>query len=432
MQLDRGGLERMGGRVWQAVRLAVVRLRFVGLVGVAMVGAARLDDLSALARGLSGGSGPMAAPVPASRYACPMHPRAVRTAPGACPACGMPLQRVEEDGAPRQAMTGERLRLGGLAFATAERRPLEREVTALATLEFDERRLARLSTPVRARVLAVHVGAPGTPVRRGEVLATLSARELTQLGRDLQRGLPPEDATVVLARQRLLQLGLSEAQLDRLARGHDPTAFDLLSPLDGVLVGKTVIAGDQVPELTALFTVADVSRLWLVTRLPEADALVARPGDLVEAELLAEPGQLVSGRLTWLDAAIDPLTRTLAARAEVDNPLGRLRTGMSGRARLRLPVGADGELPLLVPATAVVDTGLHQLVWREGEQGVLEATEVRISARVGQVYAVSAGLEAGDRVVAQGAFLLSADQRLRAAPEPPRRTEPARDGGDTG
>jgi Cu(I)/Ag(I) efflux system membrane fusion protein len=400
--------------IWRAVRVAAVRLRFLGLVAAAMLAAANLDALSGVARHLLGGSQATgSAPPPGATYACPMHPQATRSEPGQCPACGMPLRRVEAARGAAVGLSSERLRLGGLAFATVERRPLERELTALATLELDERRVARLTTPLRARVVAVHVAAPGAPVRRGEVLATLSARDLTQLGRDMQRGLPPDDATVVLARQRLLQVGLSEAQIDRLARGHDPTAFDLLSPLDGILVGKTVVAGDQVPELTALFTVADISRLWLVTRLPEVDALLAGQGAPVEAELLSDQGHPVVGQLAWLDAAVDPLTRTLAVRAEIDNPRRLLRPGMSGRARLRVPMGTQGELPLLVPASAVVETGLRQVVWREGGDGVLEAAEVTVSARVGQVYAVGSGLQEGDRVVAQGAFLLSADQRLR-------------------
>jgi Cu(I)/Ag(I) efflux system membrane fusion protein len=413
---------------WAALRIALVRLRFVALVAGAALVAAHLDDLEALVRRAARGAPPAAAATQGGAYACPMHPDAVRSEPGTCPACGMPLHRREAEEGVHLALGAERARLGGLAFARVERRPLERELTALATLELDDRRVARLATPLRAQVLAVRVAAPGAPVRRGEVLATLGARELAVLGRDLQRDLPPDDPTILLARQRLLQMGLSEAQVDRLRVSHQPTAFELLSPLDGILVARSAVSGDQVAELTPLFTVADVSRLWLVVRLPEEEALLAAPGTRVEAELLSAPGLVVGGRVAWQDAQVDPQTRTLAVRAEVDNPRGLLRPGMSGRARLRLPVGSPGAPPLVVPATAVVDTGLRQVVWREDEAGILEPAEVKLTARVGAFVAVASGLEEGDRVVAQGAFLLSADQRLRppALPAPTAAPAPAR------
>jgi Cu(I)/Ag(I) efflux system membrane fusion protein len=129
--------------------------------------------------------------------------------------------------------------------------------------------------------------------------------------------------------------------------------------------------------------------------------------------MLAAPGVILRGSSSWIDAALDPQTRTLAVRAEVDNPGGRLRPGLSGRARLRVPIGSQENPPLVVPATAVVDTGLRQIVWREDEEGVLEPVEVTVAARAGPACAISSGLEEGERVVVQGAFLLSADQRLR-------------------
>jgi Cu(I)/Ag(I) efflux system membrane fusion protein len=404
--------------LWVAARLVLVRLRFVGLVALAAALAGSLDELSALARRVRGAGEAPAAVARAGRYACPMHPDAVRGEPGKCPACGMPLRRVEADEPAHVALTSDQVKLGGLTFATVERRPLDQELTALAELALDERRVAVVSTPLRARVLAVHVAAPGTPVRRGERLATVSSREIYQLGRDLQLDLPTSDATHVLARQRLLQFGLTEAQLDRLAHGRDPTAFELLSPMDGVLVSTSAVAGDQVPEMAGLFRVADLSRLWLVTRLREADALLVGPGTALEAELVAAPGQVLSTRVSWLDATVDAATRTLAVRALVDNPTGLLRPGMTGRARLRVPVGSPEAPPLLVPASAVVDTGLTQTVWREDEAGVLEPVEVKVGARVGPLCVIASGLREGERVVAQGAFLLSADQRLKPTAGP--------------
>lgn len=404
-----------GSAAWRALRIAAVRLRFVGLVALAALLAASLDDLSALARSVLVRAGP-APVVAAGAYVCPMHPDAVRSAPGTCPVCGMPLRpREPAEATGRVALGDEALRLGGLTFARVERRPLEREVTAPAALEVDERRVVRLSTPVRASVKHLHVAAPGALVRRGEVLVSLEARDLYQFGKELQRGLSSEDPSVVLARQRLLQMGLSEAQVTRLRAGHDPTRLDLLAPLDGVLVSRTVSVGDQLGELAPLATVADLSRLWLMARLAEEDALLVPVGTAVEAELPAVPGVLLRGTVQWVDAALDPQSRTLAVRAEVSNPDGVLRPGMSGRIRVRVPVGGS-EPPLVVPASAVVDSGLRQVVWREDAEQGLEPVEVKVAARAGEVYAIASGLKEGDRIVARGAFLLSADQRLRSVP----------------
>jgi Cu(I)/Ag(I) efflux system membrane fusion protein len=421
-----GGFDRLK-RLRSTLRIVAVRLRFIGLIaGAALLGAS-LDDLSAVARDVvvrfQGGRAAVAAPAAgaAERYVCPMHPDAVRASPGSCPACGMPLHRQDADEGQHVALGADKARLGGLRFARVERRPFEREVSGLALLELDERRVARVTTPVRAAVVAVHQASVGAPIRRGESLATLSSRDVAQLGRDLQRHLPADDATLLLARQRLLQLGLTAQQVDRLRTGRDPSAFELLAPFDGVLLAKGAVAGDQVPELTPIFTVADLSRLWLVARLTEEDALAAGPGAPIEAELVSAPELLLRGQVSWVDPVVDPATRTLSVRAVVENPRGLLRPGMTGRATLRVAVGSREAPPLVVPSSAVVDSGLRQIVWREDEAGILEPAEVKVASRAGALCAIASGLEEGDRIVVEGAFLLSADQRLRparGAPEP--------------
>lgn len=469
---------------WRVLRVALVRLRFVGIVALAAAVAATADDWSSLARGLLGygrlavGEAPprYACPMhpevvgerpgpcskcgmplvskpetavvhtcpmhpevtgapggdcpqcgmrlvrretaPAVEYFCPMHPDAVRGEPGKCPACGMPLRRREEGELAHVALTPERARLGGLDLAHVQRRTLEREVVAPANLELDERRVARLSTPLRAVIQSVNVAAAGQAVRRGEVIAQLASRDLFAYGRDLQRDVPDDEAGVVIARQRLLQIGLTPAQIDRVRRYRDPTRFDLLAPIDGVLVTRTATLGDQVPELTPLFTIADLSRLWLVARVFEEDALLVRPGMTFEAQVLADPGVTLRAEVTWIDAVVDPQTRTLAVRADIPNPGGRLRPGMAARAIFHVVSGSPSSPPLVVPDTAVVDTGLRQVVWREDEDGTLEAVEVMVSARAGGLVAIGSGLDDGDRVVTDGAFLLSADLRLRSGGKP--------------
>lgn len=432
--------------LWRAFRVVVVRLRFVGLVLLAAAIAANLDELSTLARDIVVNAHAHSVQTRAARYVCPMHPEvvsdepgvcpscrmrlsrqeasaaeyvcpmhpdAVRSEPGKCPACGMPLRKREEDGEASLALTSARARLASIAFTTVRRQSLEREVTAVASVEFDERRVVRLTTPLRAQVSAVRVAAPGALVRRGESVATLAIRDLYQLGRDLQRTTDEADATLVLARQRLLQLGLSKAQVDRLHAGRDPIAVELLSPFDGILVSRTAVVGDQVPEMASLATVAEISKLWLVARLPEEDALLGARGTEVEAELVAAPGLTIRGRITWVDSAVDAASRTLAVRAEIDNPGGVLRPGMTGRVRLKVPVGSPDDPPLVVPAAAVVDNGRERIVWREDEEGIMEAERVTVGARAGHLYAISQGLKEGDRIVSEGAFLLSADQLLK-------------------
>lgn len=405
-------MKRRASIVLRALRVAAVRLRFIVLVAMAGLLGALAEDLWALARSVL-------APARLSRaaggwlYICPMHPAVVRSEPGKCPSCGMPLGRRAATDHRAAARATERPRLEGIAFAQVERRPLVREVIAPAALEIDERRVVRLSTPVRAAVQQVFVAAPGAIVHRGEILAALASRELFAFARELQRPVSSEDATAVLARERLLQMGLSEVQLNRIRAGRDPTRFDLISPVDGILVAKAALPGDQVAELTPLLTVADVRRLWLTIRLSEEEGLLVRPGTPIDAELLAAPGLTLRTTVQWIDASVDSETRTLAARAEVPNPEGALRPGMTARARLRVAIGSEVEPPLVVPASAVVDTGDRQVVWRQGEKECSpQAVEVEVAARAGAYWAIAKGLAEGDRVVVHGAFLLSADERL--------------------
>lgn len=414
-----------------ALRAILVRLRFVGLVAAVALLAAVADDLSALGRGLSRRLGPRG-PLPAgtarattvegSEYACPMHPDAIRGQPGTCPACGMPLAprprplAASSAAGPRLALSVKSGEQGGITLVAVERRPLWREIRAPFTLEIDERRLARVSTRFKALVSALRVSGPGDPVRRGQPLALLEVPELLSYTRDLvrARAAGEADAQRTVNRERLLLLGLTTRQLDRLTESGDPLHLEVHAPMDGTVVSKLVAPGDVVMEGQPLLAVADLGRLWAVARLYQDDAALVEVGAPLVLEAPGLPGGRLEAEVTWRDAALDPGSRTLAVRTEVENRGGALRPGMSGRATVRLPLGAAGAPPLSLPASAVVDTGAHRVVWREVAAGSYEPVEVQLGPRAGERYLVTAGLAEGDRVVEGGAFLLWAEARLKA------------------
>ena len=410
---------------WTAVRILLVRLRFVALVAGAALAAAFADDLSALAHGIFARTGVPQARVAAAasfaEYVCPMHPDSVHTTPGSCPACGMPL--VLRAAAPAQSadesgleLSPEQRRQGGIAVVQVQRRELVRELSALATIEPDERRVAHVVARLKGLVQSVLVAAPGDRVQKGDLLAVLEVPDLFSYGRELIKGRRDGDAQYLLAQQRLLLMGLTRLQVARLEKTGNPMRLEVHAPFSGTVLVKSVVPGDLVTEGTPLFTVADLSRVWAVARPYENEAALLVPGMEVEVEPAGEPGRTHRGRISSSEASVDRDTRTLSVRAELDNLDGALKPGMSARAIFRVPLKESGQPPLVVPVSAVVDTGGQQLVFRELTPGSYEPLAVAVSARAGDLCALASGPSEGDRVVAQGAFLLWAESRLKGRP----------------
>jgi Cu(I)/Ag(I) efflux system membrane fusion protein len=300
-------------------------------------------------------------------YFCPMHPNVVRGDPGNCPICGMPLSKrkkgekevLPEGVTARVALSTFRVQQAGVQTAEVGYAPLAETLTTVGNVVFDERRLARISSKTKgtARVEKLHVNFTGTPVKAGEPLAELYSPELYQAVRELllaqrnaAQGTRLQSATsrallgggtdlVQLAREKLALWGLTPQQIDQiLASGQADYRMPILSPISGVVIRKNVVEGQYVAEGEALFEVADLGRVWVQAQVFEDQIGKVQVGQAVEATVEAFPGETFRGTVAFIDPALDPATRTVNVRYDLENPEVRLRPGMFASVTLRTPV----------------------------------------------------------------------------------------------
>ena len=217
------------------------------------------------------------------------------------------------------------------------------------------------------------------------------------------------EADLEAARQRLVLLGLTPERLGGL-KAPGQIASDILvpAPIDGVITARSVNLGQVAAVGQELFTVTDLSSVWIVGDLYEQDFRAVRVGSDAAVTTQAYPGLVTRGRVTYIDPRVDPQTRTAKVRVEVPNPAGRLRLGMFATMAFTTP---RGEPAMTVPRSAVQAIGDRQIVFvaAPDEEGKFVARTVRLGSPVGAGYLVLAGLKLGDVVVTEGSFFLRAE-----------------------
>jgi len=389
---------------------------------------------------------------PTDPYLCPMHPEETGTSAEArCPICEMKLvprppaksaAATPSTTAPPAAAEGvpglvpvelglDRVQLIGVRTAVATRSELLPELRTVGFVTANESKVARVHTRFSGWIERLAVATTGQKVKRGELLASIYNVELLPAqqeflsarrwnARSTSAPAPSSKSAELMApleqdaRTRLELLGMSSAEIDRIAETGKPTrSVAVSSPLTGHVMRKSVAQGTYVQPGTELFEIADLSKLWVLADVYEYEAPRVRVGQAAEVELSASPGQRVTGKVGLIYPTVDADTRTLRVRIELDNEDMRLRPGMYANVLLRLGA-AEG---VVIPSEALVDTGDHQYVFIAKEGGRFEPRRVRAGARTGERTQILEGVAAGDVVVTTANFLLDSESRLRAAIE---------------
>ena len=215
------------------------------------------------------------------------------------------------------------------------------------------------------------------------------------------------------AKQELRLLGLGERQINKTS-ADDPSAalFPLKSPIDGTIIDKHVSLGEVVSPERNLFTIADLSKVWIWIDIYERDLAGVHLEDDVAVRVDAFPKKTFNGKVAYIRNQVDPDTRTARARIDVTNVDGRLRPGMFATVTVTDPHGSEGEkapLTLLMPASAVQRDGTEQIAFVPAGKNRYERRTLRLGRRTDAYIEVLAGLSAGESVVIEGAFLLKSE-----------------------
>ncbi|MBI2518609.1 MAG: efflux RND transporter periplasmic adaptor subunit [Opitutae bacterium] len=365
----------------------------------------------------------------ATVYQCPMHPWIKSDKPGAkCTICGMELVAAPagDSGATADpnlvTLTPASATVVGVRTVEARRGALVRTLRVNGIVDDDDTRHRILTARVPGRVEKLFVNYVGAEVREGEPLATIYSPMMLTAQRQYVERLRAGNTAFTAsdraaARERLLELGLTEEEVNILEHTLEPVAIvNVRAPMSGTVVARHVYEGqelnkDESSAETQLFEIGDFSSMWFMFDAYEPDLAWLRTGLSVEVTVASQPGRIYTAPIAFIDPNLDPMTRTAKVRVVLPNRDRALLHKQTGLARVRL------EVPdvLIVPRSAVLQHGAEPIVFVEQTDRAYLARRVR-PGRVGdQTVEIVDGLKEGDRVVTEGGLILDGQAQLARA-----------------
>src|SRR5271154_1400679 len=333
-------------------------------------------------------------------------------------------------------ITPERRQLIGLKFATVARKDLSDRLETTGNIEADERLQGYVQTRFAGwieRVFAnstyqyVHRGQPLFTIYSPDLMSTeseyLLAIEARKRVKDSTVGDVTTDASSLVdsAAERLKLWGVSPREIARLERERTVRhAVEIDSPMSGYIVERNALPNMYVQPDTRLFTITDLSKVWIYAAVFQDEIGKVHSGDPATVTVDAYPGTNFDGRVDFIQPQIDPMTRTAKVRCEFNNPKVQLLPGMFAHVALDLPMGEQ----TVIPDTAVLRTGMHNVAFIDRGDGYLTPAEIELGQHVGDQFIVLKGLAPGQQIVSSANFLIDSESQLQAAagafvPPPP-------------
>ncbi|MBP6583682.1 MAG: efflux RND transporter periplasmic adaptor subunit [Chromatiaceae bacterium] len=363
-------------------------------------------------------------PIPAAAvYQCPMHPWIKSDQPGdRCTICGMELVAVTQEGAgrvdpDRVTLNAAQAAVTGVQTSPVIRGTLTRTLRVSGIIEDDDTRHRILAARVPGRIEKLHVNYVGAEVEAGAPLATVFSPEMLTAQRQyverIKAGaVASSQSERSAARERLLELGLTEEEIVILEGTHKPTAMvNIRAPLSGTVITRAVYEGQYVKTNDPLFEIGDFSRMWFMFDAYEPDLAWLRVGQTVEVSIPSQPGQVLTAPISFIDPSLNERTRTARVRVTLENPERQLRYRQTAQAAVAITTPEV----LLAPRAAILQHGERPIAYVEEAGQGYRAREVRLG-RVGDTQVeILSGLGEGDRLVTQAALILDSQAQLAHA-----------------
>jgi Cu(I)/Ag(I) efflux system membrane fusion protein len=423
-------------------------------------------------------------------WTCSMHPQIKLPKPGKCPICGMdliPLETGKDEmkGMRELSVSTHSAKLMEIETAPVERKFVTAETRMVGKVDYDETRVSDISAWVPGRLDRLFVDYTGVPVRKGDHMVYLYSPELLSAQEELLQAIQAvknlkgsdvsimremSKATVAAVREKLRLWGLTSKQIAQIEkRGKASDHMTIYSPAGGIVIHKHAQEGMYVKTGTKIYTIADLSQVWVQLDAYESDLIWLRYGHNVEFTTESYPGEAFKGTISFIDPILNEATRTVKVRVNVPNPEMKLKPGMFVRAVVRAKVASSGRVmdmalarkwicpmhpeevkdsagncsicemplvrteslgyvgldpekadkPLVIPASAPLITGKRAIVYAvvpNREKPTYEGREIVLGPRAGDYYLVRRGLNEGERIVTKGSFKIDAELQIQAKP----------------
>jgi RND family efflux transporter MFP subunit len=370
-------------------------------------------------------------------YQCPMHPSYISDKPGECPICNMALVPIKKE-QPTAAVSNveghatvtigpEGRQLIGVQTGLASKRVIKKRTRAVGIVTYDERGLSAVNLKFSGWVDKLFVKATGEAVHKGQPLMSVYSPEFLEAQRNYVLALessaglaarPGGEAqafakqSVDSARERLLLWDVTPEQITEIEQSKEPQRnIAILSKVEGVVISRDVVEGASVEAGMNLFQIADLRTVWVEADLYEYEIPLVKVGDGAAVTLSSFPGEEFAGTVTYIYPYLNKETRTVRARFEVTNADGRLKPGMYATVE----IGSDLGEQLVVDEGAILYTGVREIVFVVRNEGVFEPREVVTGEHADGQAVILKGLQAGEKVVTSGNFLVDSESRLKSA-----------------
>ncbi|MGB0722158.1 MAG: efflux RND transporter periplasmic adaptor subunit [Gammaproteobacteria bacterium] len=359
-------------------------------------------------------------------YVCPMHPQIVRNEEGSCPICGMDLVLTEVSGGddehPEITVSAQVINNMGVRTTKVERGRLWKRIDTVGRVLYDEDRVVHLHPRAPGWVEELDVRAVGDTVQRNRRLMAFYSPEIVNAQEELvlalaelETGRFPKRAAAIVdsAKNKLRLYDVPNATIRAIEKTRKTQdTIPVLAPADGVVTQLAARDGMYVTPSMEMFTIADVSTVWVLVDVFEHQMEWVKQGLSADIEVAALPGRTWEGQVDYIYPELDPVTRTLRVRLRFDNADGALKPNMLADAVIW---GGPADDVLYIPREALIETGENQRVVKATGKGTFKPILVNTGMRSGGSVEILGGIKEGDEIVVSGQFLIDSESNLQAS-----------------
>ena len=344
-------------------------------------------------------------------YTCSMHNEVRAAGPGQCPICSMDLVPVKRSDIESGGITLDESHRQtiGVTTAVVKTHTLSQTLRLPGIVQVPENQQRAIAVKAPGWIVNLQADYLGKTIKIGAPLFTFYSPDLLAAQQEYVDSLKRGGAFLAASTRKLKLLDLTDQQIAEIARTQKPLAeLPRLAPINGIVLSKNVVAGSPVDAGMEVLRLADLSTVWVEAAVFAQD-LPAIALDTTAQVVIAGHSEPIAGKVIFIAPSMDIDTRTTKIRLQLNNPDGTLRPGDYAEVSVENSLGS----PLVIPASAVIYSGLRRVVFVDEGNGQLKPRTIEVGAQVGDLLEVREGLQAGERVVSSGVFLVAAESKLK-------------------